>query len=381
MRAQALITLVAVLTTGATTFGADPALIRFGVIDPPIVAQQDITVRAPTSNHPQDTTPLPLECSGLAWMSAPTGHGGELLVTSDRHRHAVFTVALDPDTLMFSEPVTHVVIRNETELVSDVEAVALHRFDEGWRAYLFSSMSNDPEGEPTPERRRIARIELNAAGDVEPADQRVMSANTLRTQLDENLTALHVPHYLTYSPGKNANTDRWANIEGVGFIPGDRGALLMGLRNPLADNDAILAVAEGADAAFDIRDPEQLRITDVFRLDLGERGVADLRWDPVTRGYLIVAARSNGPKLDDDQPYPLTDLDSAVFWWTGDKRDDPVLIARAADMNIEAVCRIGDSPLIALGTDEGDVSEARSARQSVIILMVFTGIEPQSDAP
>src|SRR5210317_832253 len=40
--------------------------IRFGVIDPPIVAQHDITVRAPKSN--QELEERALECSGLAWI-------------------------------------------------------------------------------------------------------------------------------------------------------------------------------------------------------------------------------------------------------------------------------------------------------------------------
>ena len=36
--------------------------IRFGVIEPPVVAQKDITVWAPTSNQQVDNKPL--ECSG-----------------------------------------------------------------------------------------------------------------------------------------------------------------------------------------------------------------------------------------------------------------------------------------------------------------------------
>jgi len=373
--------LVVVLANGVACPGAEPARVRFGVIDPPVVAQYDITVRAPTSNHPQDPTPLALECSGLAWLG-DDGQAGELLVTSDRHQHAVFTVPLDPATLTFSEPAPRVVVRNETELAGDVEAVALQRTDGARRrAYLFSSMSHDPNGEPAPDRRRMARFDLDAAGQIDPASVRVLSANAVRAQLAEHFEALRVPTHFTYTPSQNRNTDRWANVEGVGFIPGRSDALLCGFRNPLAQDEAIFAAIEDVDAAFDARDPALMRVTDLFRLDLGGRGVADLCWDPVTRGYLLVAGKSNGPKRDDSQPYPLTDLDSAVFWWSGDKADRPVLIAQAVDMNIEAVCRVGDTPLIALGTDEGDVSEARTARQSVIVLMVFTGVDAYSPLP
>ena len=43
-------------------------------------------------------------------------------------------------------------------------------------------------------------------------------------------------------------------------------------------------------------------------------------------------------------------------------------------MKIEALCRLGKSPFIALGSDEGDDSEGREQRQSVLTIMEFTGI-------
>jgi len=117
-----------------------------------------------------------------------------------------------------------------------------------------------------------------------------------------------------------------------------------------------------------------MKLVDMFTLDLGGRGVSDICWDPVTKGYLIAAGRSNGPKLDKDQPFPPNTLDCAMFWWSGRKSERPILFARAPDMKIEAICRLGDSRFIAVCSDEGDVSEGRTARQSVLTVLDFRGI-------
>jgi hypothetical protein len=44
-------------------------------------------------------------------------------------------------------------------------------------------------------------------------------------------------------------------------------------------------------------------------------------------------------------------------------------------MTVEAVCRLGPTRFIAVGTDEGDISEGRVQQQSVITIMYFTGID------
>ena len=146
------------------------------------------------------------------------------------------------------------------------------------------------------------------------------------------------------------------------------------MRNPLRHEMAILFAVSGVPQTMTAMEPDLMAVTDLFLLDLDNRGVSDLAWDPLTEGYLITAAKSNGPKLDPDAPYPPNTLDSALFWWSGHKSDAPLLIARIPDMTIEAVCRLGNSPYIALGSDEGDISEGRVYRQSVLTILEFTGI-------
>ena len=44
-------------------------------------------------------------------------------------------------------------------------------------------------------------------------------------------------------------------------------------------------------------------------------------------------------------------------------------------MKIEAITRLGESRYIAIASDEGDVSEGRPERQSVLTIMEFTGVK------
>jgi hypothetical protein len=150
------------------------------------------------------------------------------------------------------------------------------------------------------------------------------------------------------------------------------------MRNPLFDDAAIVFAVDGVPQAIQSPGDASLKVTDFFLLDLGQRGISELSWDPVTQGYLITAAKSNGPRLNPDQPYPPNTLDSALYWWSGRKNEAPILIARIPDMTIEAVCRLGNSRYIALGSDEGDVSEGRTARQSIVTIMEFSGIWQKS---
>lgn len=350
--------------------------IRFGVIDPPIVAQRDVTVRVMTSNHPQDPQPRPLECSGLAWAN------NHLLMTSDRHRHVLFSVPIDTATAAIGEPTHHVVVTNEKLVLSDLEAIAVppRGTDGGVSVLAICSLSNDPLGEPDPLRRHALSVRLDKAGLPRVKTARVQSLTPLRASLSQHFEALRVAGYEAYTKDKDRNTLRWANVEALAVVPGQPDRLLCGFRNPLAGDRAMLFAVEGAQRVLTDNDPASLRVIDLFRLDLGGRGLSGMCWDPVTHGYLITAAKSNGPKLNDSQPYPPNNLESALFWWSGHKADRPVLVATAPDLNLEAVCRVGKGPLIAIGSDEGDVSEGRAARQSVITLMHLARVPGESGA-
>jgi hypothetical protein len=351
------------------------AEVRFGVVEPPVVAQRDITVGAPVS--PQATEEKPLECSGMVWAD------GRLILASDRHGLMLFTCPVDLQQMTIGTPSPHVVIENEQELLDDAECLVIHRDPDVRRdreqvVYVMCSLSNDADELPLPKRRHMLRLALRDLDPARVARPVVLSAGRVRNLINDYFEAAGVEPYRTFNPdfsGSDKNTYRWGNVEGMCFTPDGR-RLLLGMRNPLLGSYALMAVVTGVEEAFDTRDANKLALTDLFAIDLGNRGVSDLCWDPLTKGYLITAARSNGPKLSKDQPFPPNTLDSALFWWSGHKQDRPILFARFPDMKIEAVCRLGRTPFIAVGSDEGDISEGRpEQQQSVITVMYFTGID------
>jgi len=349
--------------------------IRFGVIDPPIVAQHDITVRAPKSN--QELEERALECSGLAWVP------GGLLILSDRHSHLVFHASVDLDRMAIGDPVPHVVVPNEQQLLEDAECITVGRDPDGrLTAYAMCSLSNDPLGQSLPKRRHMLRFGILDSDPLTLQRPVALSATSLRDSINDYFEAVGIEAYRTFNidfPGADKNTYRWGNVEGMTFTP-DGSALLLGMRNPLCGDSAIFVAVQDVAQAFDTVDPEKMRISDMFALDLGGRGISDLNWDPLTKGYLIAAAKSSGPKLDKDQPFPPNTLDSALFWWSGRKDAKAVLFARMPDMKVEAICRLGPTRFIAVGTDEGDISEGRiRQQQSVLTILYFAGVDIAGD--
>ncbi len=353
--------------------GAQPARsprpvdeIRFGLIEPPVVAQRDITVRAATSN--QRPEPAPLECSGMAWAD------GTLLLTSDRHQHVLFTCPVDLRAMTIGEPQPHVVIPNEQELLDDAESLVLVRNGpDAWTGYAMCSLSNDPRALPLPQRRYVLRFAYSRAEGFAADRPAILDAGTIRDALDPHLEAIGVEPYSTYYAEADKNTYRWGNVEGVAFAP-DGSHVLCGLRNPLFQGRALLFAIRGLEEACRNGDAGEIEVVDLLALDLGQRGVSDLCWDPVTKGYLIAAGKSNGPKLGKDEPFPPNTLDCALFWWSGWRSDAPVLFARTPDMKIEAICRLGESRYVAICSDEGDVSEERARHaQCVLTIMEFPG--------
>lgn len=344
--------------------------IRFGVIDPPVVAQFDITEPwHQTSNTSVEKKPI--ECASLAWAQ------GKLIILSDRHEHVLFVSDVDLAQMKIARPVPHVIIRNEQSLLKDGECLTIVRRGDEFSVYVMCSLSNDRSAEPLPLRRHMAKLTFASVSGLSSSHPVVLDASPLRLAVNTVFDKAGVRPYHTFFAefaGEDKNTYRWGNVEGIAFTP-DGKRMICGMRNPLLNGRAImLAVGHVADA-FEHVDAARMVLADAFTLDLGLRGVSDLTWDPATRGYLIAAARSNGPRRGDDRSFPPNSLDSALFWWSGRKNETPVLIARAPDMKIEAVCRLGDSRFIALGSDEGDESEGREQRQSRLTVMDFTGLK------
>jgi hypothetical protein len=346
------------------------AEIRFGIIEPPVVAQSDITVRAAASN--QQLEPKPLECSGLEWIDE------KLLVLSDRHNHLIFSCLVDLEKMTVGQPQPHIIIKNEQLLVEDAECLAVKRNPTGGHnVYVMGSLSNDRTG-PLPKRRHMLRFQLMNTDPFTFRNQLIIDASKIRDDINMYFEATGTKPYRAFysdSPEPDKNTYRWGNVEGITFTP-DGSTVLCAMRNPLHNDNAILFAIKGLEEAFMAINPQHIQIADIFVLDLDSRGISDISWDPLTKGYIIAAGKSGGPKLSQDQPYPPNTLDCALFWWSGRKNEKPVLFAKCPDMKVEAICRLGPNPYIAIGSDEADLSEGRTMQQqSLLTIIYFTGVK------
>jgi len=348
------------------------AEILFDKIEPPVVAQWDISVFAPRRNL--DTEKRALECSGIVSI------GDQLIILSDRHDHIVFSSTIDLQKMTITTPQPHVVIRNEQQLLRDAESITFKQRPDGkYDIFAMCSLGNTRDELPLPQRRHMLHFTLEDPESFTFSNVTVFNASKIREELHKYFVDLNVEFYRTYTwkfPGENKNTYRWGHLEGISFSP-DGSVLLGGMRNPLHEGKAFVFAVNGIEESIDNGNDSMLELVDLFLLDLGGRGISDLYWDPVTQGYLITAAKSNGPKLDNNEPYPPRSLDSALFWWSGNKLDEPILFAKIPDMSVETVCRLANSRFIIIGSDESDYSENRDINQSILTVMDFTGIAKQ----
>ena len=188
--------------------------IRFGIIEPPVVAQKDITILAPTSNQQREGKPL--ECSGLAWLN------GHLLITSDRHEHLIFTCSIDLHNMVIGTPQQWILVHNEQYLLNDVESLDLLQKNDQSYLYMMCSLSNAPNAQPLPQRRHLLFSNVNQISPLKVDNSNVLSVETLRKQLEVCFKKIKAQPYYTYDaeyPGDDKNTYRWGNVEGITFTP------------------------------------------------------------------------------------------------------------------------------------------------------------------
>ncbi|HYD50536.1 MAG TPA: DUF3616 domain-containing protein [Terriglobales bacterium] len=107
------------------------------------------------------------------------------------------------------------------------------------------------------------------------------------------------------------------NIEGMTATAG--GHVLIGMRNPVPDGLTLLVVLENPAGVFERDEPPKVR--DVYRLDLGGRGVRALSW---WRGRYLIAAGNPG---DGGQ--------SRLFTWRGGRAKPEAVEIDLAFLNPE----------------------------------------------
>lgn len=179
--------------------------------------------------------------------------------------------------------------------LDDLEGVAL---DRSGYVYAITSHSRNSAGDAEPSREKLVRFRVAGDRVIEPR---------MVVGLKRALIAAH-PLLAAAAEIRAVKTQGGLNIEALEMSP-DQRRLLLGLRSPLLDQRAIIAVIENPAAIFDAGEQPQLAAS-LRTLDLGGNGIRGMSYVPALRGYLVIG----GPVARERVQFDL-------WFWNGDEGD------------------------------------------------------------
>jgi hypothetical protein len=216
---------------------------------------------------------------------------------------------------------------------SDLEGAA----QVGNRIYWIGSHARNSAGQLREDRQRFFATEVHGTA--------VQPVGLPYTALLADLLATPslAPLQLADAAGRAAEAEGGFNIEGLAAAPD--GSLLIGLRNPVPQGQAIVIPLLNPAALVSGHGPA--RFGTAIRLDLGGRGVRSI--ERIGNGYLIAA----GPPADTGT--------FSVFRWSGTAGDAPVpLPLDLGTLRPEALFAWPDGQLTLL-SDDGGVTVGKKA--------------------
>ena len=206
--------------------------------------------------------------------------------------------------------------------LEDLEALAM---DEQDRIYAITSHSRKANGKRADTREQLVRFGLEG--------EQIVDFQVLRG-LRKKISRQH-ESLKDATKVRDVKDGGGFNIEGLSF-DADKQKLLIGLRSPLADSNAIIVVLENPAAVFD-RD-EKPRISDqLIELDLAGGGIRAISYDPHLGGFLIISRKLNK---------------SFKLWlWSGDADESPKRLRIPGLKNLRQA--EGVTPVLMDGRPEG----------------------------
>lgn len=214
---------------------------------------------------------------------------------------------------------------------SDIEGAAAI----GNRIYWITSHGRNSKGKAQPNRQRFFATDIvpGQPPTIQPAGQAY--ANLLRDMLAAETLK---PYRLDKAARRAPEADGGLNIEGLAATAD--GKLLIGLRNPLPQQRALLIPL---DNPAEVIAGQPARFGEAILLDLGQRGIRSI--ERIGTSYLIVG----GPTGDQGS--------FALFRWSGQPSDAPTPIAGIdfKDLRPEALFALPDSNRVQLLSDDGGI--------------------------
>lgn len=281
-------------------------------------------------------TPSPITFQPLTGIYEPSAiqqlPDGRFLVVEDEKEHPFSLISFSADGRLAGPPIPV----TAPGKLNDLEGLTL---GPGGTLYAVTSHSRDSDGDLKKSRRRLLRFRLQG----ETITDAVVTEALLPA-----MTAAH-PALAAAAEVTDVKGDGGLNIEALEMSPS--GQLLVGLRGPLIDRQAVVVVVAAPDALFD---PQGLSGVTIRRLDLRGQGIRGMAWVPVLDAYLVIS----GPLSREPAPFGL-------WLWNGiEPAARPVGVAGLADFaRAEGITAavIGGVPSVLLVSDDGDREQGRFA--------------------
>lgn len=260
---------------------------------------------------------------------------GRCLIVEDEAEYAMGILEFDPDwnaqyrRLALPEPIG--VHFGEIE---DLESAAID--PAGW-IYAITSHSPKKSGKPDADREKLVRFQVGAGHWISP-------------QLEPSLKAMIITRYPALNHLPSSQLPAPLNIEGLAFDP-KANALLLGLREPLIEDRAVVVQIENPQAVFDRAEPPRLS-PDPLLLTLDGGGIRSLCWDAAARGFWVLSQRNSDP--------------FQLWFWSGSSEDEPKPVrwpGEFGEHRPEGITpvTIHGRRLLLVVSDEGDPDKDRPA--------------------
>jgi hypothetical protein len=285
----------------------------------------------------------------IAALWAGSAHAGDALISYEGPCDASAAVAISQDEFAVANDENSVLFTYRFGVPKAVGSLDLTRFLDtkknqeadiegaaaiGSRIYWISSHSRNSKGKEQQSRYRLFATDLRDGG--------LVPVGTPYEHLLHDLikSAPLAQIHLAAASKRAAEADGGLNIEGLAATP--EGQLLIGFRNPLPGERAIIVPLENPG---EIIDGGRAKLGEAIELNLGRRGIRSIEW--VDGRYLIVA----GPTADEGS--------FAVYRWSG-KRGDSVepISVDLGSLRPEALFAVPNTAKVQLLSDDGGVVNA-----------------------
>ncbi len=161
--------------------------------------------------------------------------------------------------------------------LDDMEAVTLG--SDGY-VYAITSHSRTARGNRFKKREKLIRFKVDG--------NRAVDVGVIKSLRDQ-ITALN-RHLADAGDIVNASDDDHFSIEGMAYDKAEN-RLLIGLRGPLVDKQAVIVVLPDPQSAFEKKTSDNLINNKVIYLDLDGGGIRALAFAPELDGFLIISRK------------------------------------------------------------------------------------------